>query len=241
MTRLLTLLLTVVAPLSLWAGPSLPEIERYRAILQLIQVADGPRSMQPLFDAAQAVQSAVMQIDESDYAWLEHLSDKEAAELQSALFGLTLHRGLDVHAEVDGAALLALANERGQPVDQAFFQRFATAFNQQSLPLYLAFTDRASPCVRFDQPTLLTGQYRDWSAFRQAHPDAYVAFVSQWLSDIEDVIAQGTCTCTQDQAPVEATMAQFVEQFPQTPLRNETLARLQQLKDRPYEKPVWCR
>ncbi|WP_029889948.1 hypothetical protein [Polycyclovorans algicola] len=237
---LLTLVLTL-ATVAQAAPPSLPEIDRYRGLLHFLQVSETPQSMQPLFDAAESVQSAVMRIDDSGYAWLERVSDDDAVAIQAQLEGLRLHRGLDVYAELDTAVMHDLALQHGRPVDQAFFAGLKDAYNDQGLPVYLDLTNRASPCVRFDPPEVLIDQYAHWQTFAQAHPGAYGKFVGQWLSDIEDVMAQGTCTCTQEQAPVEAALHAFVAAFPKTLVRADIQARLQQLKNQPYEKPVWCR
>lgn len=242
MIRLIALALCTLLGTAAWAlDTSLPEIERYRGLLHFLQVSETPQSMQPLFDAAQSVQSAVMEIDDSSYAWLERVSDEEAVALQAQLVGLRLHRGQDVYAEIDGGAIHELAMQHGKPVDQAFFAGFKAAFNDQGLPVYLDFANRASPCIRFDQPALLNDQYAYWLAFREANPQAYASFVRQWLRDIEDVMAQGTCTCTQEQAPVEAALEGFVTAFPETIVRADIQTRLQQLRNKPYEKPVWCR
>ena len=242
MNRFIILTLcTLLGATAAWAGPSLPEIERYRGLLQFLQVSETPNSMQPLFDAAQSVQSAVMTIDKGGSAWLERVSDEHALALQAQLVGLRLHRGLDVYAEIDTAVMHELALQHGQPVDQAFFAGLKAAFNDQGLPVYLNLANRASPCIRFDQPALMYEQYAYWQAFRKANPNAYAHFVRQWLRDIEDVMVHGTCTCTQKQAPVEAALKGFVAAFPETVVRADVQARLQQLRDKPYDKPVWCR
>jgi hypothetical protein len=235
----LTLLLCSVLP-SAVAAPSLPAIDRYEGIYTTLRAAESPQSLQPLFDAAQAVQEALMTIDESDYAWLERLDDGEAEAVQARLPGLRLHRGYDVHVSIDAAAMIALARDHGRPEDLAFFERYAASHSEQFLPIYLRYTDRAAPCVRFDE-TVLGDQYQLWREFHVDYPLAYRAFVRTWLSDIEDVMRHGTCTCTETQAPVETSLSAFIERFPDTPVRAEVESRLQQLRERPHEKPVWCR
>lgn len=237
-TLLAVLLFAALPPAS--AAPSLPAIDRYEGIYHTLRAAPEPRSLQSLFDAALGVQDALMTIDESEYAWLERISDAEAAAIQARLPGLVLHRGFDVHVAIDTAAMVALADAHGRPEDQAFFARYRVSHSEQSLPLYLRYTDRAAPCVRFGEP-VLEEQYALWQDFQTRFPRAYPEFVQGWLRDIEDVMRHGTCTCTETQAPVEASLAGFIERFPQTPVRTEVEARLQQLRSAPYEKPVWCR
>lgn len=127
---LLTLVLTL-ATVTQAAPPSLPEIDRYRGLLHFLQVSETPQSMQPLFDAAESVQSAVMRIDDSGYAWLERVSDDDAVAIQAQLEGLRLHRGLDVYAELDTTVMHDLALQHGRPVDQAFFAGLKDAYNDQ--------------------------------------------------------------------------------------------------------------
>lgn len=225
---------------SAWAAPQLKEVERYAQQLAELTASKTRTSLEPLFESAGALQDAVMTVGDDDLAWLERLSDAEAQSLQARLLGIRLHRGLDVHAEIDRDVLLALARKFGTTADVAFFERYAEAYNEQALPVYLRFTDRIAPCVRFDTDDL-GNQYDGWRTFEREHPDRYSAFVDQWLRDIEDVIAQGTCTCTPDQAPVEASIAAFIERFPDTPALADAQERLAQLESDPYVKPVWCR
>ncbi|ULQ45507.1 hypothetical protein JN531_010275 [Flagellatimonas centrodinii] len=219
---------------------TLPAIERFSALWQAIHQAEAPQSLEPLLIAAAEVQDAVMLLDDSQQAWLERLDADRFAQLQSEVPGFVFHRGYDIHAEIDGPALLALAQSSGRPADVAFFEQFVASYSDQALPVYLRFADSASPCVRFGEPVLLD-QYAAWQQFRAQHPDSYGDFSRQWLADIEDVVAHGTCTCTEAQAPVEQTLSEFIERFPETTVRPQVVARLTQLRDDPYEKPVWCR
>lgn len=239
-TLLLLLLLLGLALPSAGAAPSLPAIDRYEGIYTTLRTAESPRSLQSLFDAALDVQDALMTIDESEYAWLERLDDGEAEVIQARLPGLVLHRGYDVHVSIDSAAMIAFARAHGHAEDLAFFERYAVSHSEQFLPVYLRYTDRAAPCVRFGDG-VLGEQYRLWRDFRAEYPLAYTDFVDTWLGDIEDVMRHGTCTCTDSEAPVEASLSDFIERFPDTPVRSAVESRLQQLRERPHEKPVWCR
>lgn len=217
-----------------------PAIQAYMAEWTAVEGSASPRSLEPLMQAAEGVQDAVMLIDDSQLAWLERLDDGAFARLQADVPGFVFHRGYDIHAEIDGDALLTLAQRKGRTADQAFFTQYVASYNDQALPLYLRFAGGASPCIRFGEPVLVD-QYRQWRRFRLAHPGAYDAFTARWLADIEDAVAQATCTCTQDQPPVEATLADFNRAFPDNPAADRIDSRLAQLKDEPYARPVWCR
>lgn len=215
-------------------------IRDYMSEWAAVEHSETARSLEPLLAAAEAVQDAAMMIDDSQLAWLEQLDDADFSRLQADVPGFIFHRGQDIHAEIDGDALLTLAQRKGRPADQAFFGRFVAAYNEQALPLYLRFAGGASPCVRFGEPVLLD-QYQGWRSFQQTHAGAYQAFTDRWLADIEDVMVHGTCTCTQKQSPVEETLAAFNSRFPQNPAADRIRARLQQLEEDPYARPVWCR
>lgn len=238
--RTLLTLLMAGFPALLSATPSLPAIDRYEGIYLSVKAAEAPRSLQPLFDAALAVQEALMTLDATDYAWLERISDAEAMAVQARLPGLVLHRGYDVHVAIDAPALADFAAAHGKPEDLAFFQGYAQSYSDQALPVYLRFADRVAPCVRFGE-AILADQYAGWQDFQQRYPQAYAAFVEGWLRDIEDVIRHGTCTCTTSPEPVMASLADFIERFPHTPVRADVEARLRQLREQPHAKPVWCR
>lgn len=230
----------VPTPVAETGRETLPAIEHFNALWQTIREAETPQSLEPLLVAAADVQDAVMLLDDSQKAWLERLNAEDFETLQSAVPGFIFHRGYDIHAEIDGPALLALAQSSGRPTDVAFFQQFVASYSDQALPVYLRFADSATPCVRFGE-TVLFDQYAGWQQFRTQYPDSYDDFSRQWLADIEDVVAHGTCTCTEAQAPVEQTLSGFIERFPDTAVHAQVVARLTQLRDDPYEKPVWCR
>jgi hypothetical protein len=216
-------------------------IDRYLGTLATVKAATEPRSLYALFDGAQHLQRLMMTLDgDDDKAWLERLSDARFAQLDDRLEGLRLHRGLDVHVEIDGEAFVALAAAHGTPVDQAFFTRYQGAYNDQALPVFLRFTDRVAPCVAFGEG-LLEQQYRTWRAFAGQHPAPYAAFTQYWLDTIEDVVAQGTCTCTADTASVRDNLASFIDTFPDTPVRSDIEARITMLDETPYRRPVHCR
>lgn len=216
-------------------------IDRYLGTLTTVKAATEPRSLFALFDGAQHLQRLMMTLDgDDDKAWIERLSDTRFAELDARLEGLRLHRGLDIHVEIDRDAFVALAKAHGTPVDQAFFARYHGAYNDQALPVFLRFTDRAAPCVAFGEG-LLEQQYRTWGAFAQEYPVAYAEFTQYWLDTIEDVMAQGTCTCTADTASVRDNLTSFIDTFPGTPARRDIEARITMLDETPYRRPVHCR
>lgn len=214
-------------------------IEYGRAYAEVL-AATSPVSLEPLLAAAEAVQDALMTLGEDDLALIERLDDAQFEALQGQLPGLRLHRGLDVHVEIDAAAFRALADRHGRPEDQAFWRLYEQSHNEQRLPVYLRFGTRVTPCIRFGEPVLFE-QFEAWRDFAAEHPDAYQAFVNRWIGDIEDVFAQATCTCTEEQAPVEASLEAFIARYPEHAVTPAVRTRLAQLRNDPYARPVWCR
>ncbi|MGQ0531050.1 MAG: hypothetical protein ACT4PG_14850 [Panacagrimonas sp.] len=213
-------------------------VTRYLETLHQIEQTTEPVALETLFTYAGAVQDAVMLI-ENDKAWLETLDDSEFRALSRALRGLRLSRGYDIYAQPDPVFWLALAQQRGHEADRAFFALYQRSWGEDLIPSYLRQTARISPCVRFGE-NVIADLYAGWTAFRLAHPQAYVDYANQTVLDLEEVVVLGTCACG-DQASVERELNGFSQQFPLSPVKGSILQRLQQLKDDPDRLPVNCR
>lgn len=233
-------ILLAVASGPLRADQTPPAVSEYARAHAAVSTAPAPRSLEPLLTAAEAVQDALMTLGEDDLALIERLDDAQFEALQGHLPGLRLHRGLDVHVEIEASAFRALAERHGRPEDQAFWRLYERSHNEQRLPVYLRFGARVTPCIRFGEPVLFE-QFEAWRGFAAEHPNAYRAFVARWIGDLEDVFAQGTCTCTEEQAPVEASLEAFIARYPEHAVTPAVRTRLSQLRNDPYARPVWCR
>lgn len=217
-----------------WPSP----VTRYLEQLHQIEQTTEPASLETLFTDAGTVQDAVMLI-ENDQAWLETLDDSEFRSLSRALRGLRLSRGYDIYAQPDPAFWLSLAQQHGRDADRAFFELYQRSWGEDLIPSYLRQTARVSPCVRFGE-NVIADLYAGWTAFRLAHPEAYVDAASQNVLDLEEVVVLGTCACG-NQDSVEGELSAFLQRFPSSPAKPGILQRLQQLEDDPERLPVNCR
>lgn len=237
--RLLVLSLALI----LFTPPSMARVwpaavMAYLGELQRVETSSGDARMEPLFEAAQATTDALMRFDGNE-AWIETLPEGDYAALVRSLRGMRLSRGQDVYAQPDPAFLHNLAQQNGTAADRAFFALYARSWTEDGLPAYLRLTSRIAPCVRFGEG-VIPQQYSDWRVFHFEHPQSYAAFARQWIADLEEVVELGTCACG-GQDTVEHELSDFLTRFPESPVRNAVLARLQQLEDAPTLRPVNCR
>lgn len=242
--RVLARQLTLSLALLLFAGAASARVwpaavMAYLGELQRVENSGGDTPMEPLFEAAQATTDALMRFD-GELAWIETLSDGDYTALAHSLRGMRLSRGLDVYAQPDAAFLDALAVHSGTAADRAFFALYVRSWKEDGLPTYLRQkADRIAPCVRFSEG-VIPDLYSDWRVFHLEHPQSYAAYARQWIADLEELVELGTCACG-DQNSVEYELSGFLTRFPESPVRNSVLARLQQLEDDPAIRPVNCR
>lgn len=235
---LLVLTTALLLPTALNAASARPEqIDAYLAQLAAVDAATTPTSLEPLFAAAEDIQSALMKLS-GDKAWIETLDDAEFTALKAELRGLLLNRGLDVYAQPDPRFLLDLAEQKGRKADQEFFRRYRQSLSADYFPVTLNPGLRRTPCVRFNE-RLLPEVYEMWQRYADSFAGAYRGFVQQSLRDVEEMIALGTCACG-DQASVEAELKNWVRRFPDSAANAPARKRLQQLKNDPYSLPINC-
>lgn len=206
--------------------------------LGAVESAHEATALEPLFDAAEDLQDALMEID-GERAHLERLSEADFVALQARARGMELRRGQDVYAQPDPAFLQDLARRRGRPADQAFFAAYRAYWNEERVPVYLVFGNRPRPCVRFGED-LVVEAYARWRDFATRHPTAYVAFARQAIADAEETMELGTCACG-EAADVTREQRRFIERFPDVRAPDRIRARMQQIQTAPEALPVHCR
>lgn len=231
------------ALLALWApGVSASEVaaslQTYLERLTAVEQATGPTSLEPVFDAAGALQDALMQI-EGEQARIERLDEAEFSALRTRARGMALRRGADVYAQPDPAFLLDLARRHGRPADQAFFAAYEAYWDEEGVPAYLLLGGRPRPCVRFGE-NLVVLAYARWRDFAARHPSDYVAFTRQAIADAEETLELGTCACG-DVDDVMREQRAFLGRFPDARAPDRIRARLDQLATSPEAMPVHCR
>lgn len=215
-------------------------IDAYLNTLSAVEQAKSPLSMEPLFAAAIAAQNQLMEIQgDGDRAWQETLSEDQYAQLRKDLRGLTLSRGHDVYAQLDGAFLSRLAQAHGRDEDRAFFALYEALWTAEMLPQYLSLGTGQAPCVRFGDG-IVVALYRDWWAYWAAHPQHYAEFTAQTLRDLEEVVELGTCACG-DVESVRKELREFSGAFPYSPATPAAQQRLAELGREDVDHYVQCR
>ncbi len=238
--------IAVVLPCMLASLPcaqaSLPTaVQAYLDTLNAVEEADPPVSMEALFAASEAAQDELMHIGGAggSETWIEGLGPEEYTALSQQLRGFRLSRGRDVYAQPDPNFLSELAQRQGRPEDRDFFRIYRRSWGVDLVPSYLRLTTRVSPCVRFSEG-IIPDLYDAWRGFRSRYPEAYTAYATQSVRDLEEAVELGTCACGVHET-VEQELSGFVTRFPDTPARPAILARLQELEDDPERHPVQCR
>ncbi|HEX4895345.1 MAG TPA: hypothetical protein VFV11_03340 [Solimonas sp.] len=223
------------------AHPADPARAQYLAALADVESATTPVSLEPLLARAEALQDTLMSFERyGDQAQLETYDEARYSALQAELRGLRLSRGTDVYAQPDPEVFLALAEAKGREADRAFFRLYRDYWTAELLPRYLKVGQRPTPCVRFGDD-VLAPLYAGWRDYAARYPQAYVAFTRQTLADLEEAVSLGVCTCDGDENTVRAELTGFLARFPQTPVAAQIGARVKELDEDPYRRPVHCR
>ena len=220
------------------AANPLPEaVVAYSKILTAVERSDAPTSLEPLFEAGDEAQGALMRI-ERDKAWLEQLSEAEFAAAQTAMRGFTLSTGSDIYALPNASFFADLAKLHGKPEDIAFFALTKQAAGENFLPLYLK-DKLPTPCVRFGE-RIISELYEGWKGYAKTWPKAYTAAVRQNLKDLEETVVLGTCACG-NAASVQAEQREFLRRFPKNAVAKDIVKRMKQLQTDDEVQPVNCR
>lgn len=212
-------------------------VTAYADILAAIERAQSPTSLEPLFDAGDSAQAALMRI-EGDRAWLERQSPELFARAREAMRGYVLNTGDDIYALPDLKFYVDLAKRRGRPADVAFFSLSKQAEGSNFLPLYLQ-EKLPTPCVRYGE-RIVNELYEAWGNYAKSYPKNYAQWSKQYLRDLEEVMALGTCACG-DAASVQKDQAEFLRRFPMNPVRKDVEKRMSELKTQSTVQPVNCR
>ena len=213
-------------------------VQHYLDTLATVEQSAQPVSLEPLLAAAEAAQTALMEVTGDD-AFLESLGDADFAALQAQLRGFSLARGYDIYAQPQAAFFLTLARAHGRPEDIAFFTLQNQTWGADGVPVYLMLRPQPSPCVRFGEDRIAP-LYRSWRGYLKAQPAAYRAAATQQVKDLEEAVALGTCACKGLDSVLNEQRG-FLKAFPTTPVAQQIRARMRQLKTDPEALPVNCR
>lgn len=215
----------------------LQSVTTYLAEFDKVEQASSKVSLEPLFAAAEAAQTALMQVNGDD-AYLESLSDVDYAALKAQLRGIALHRGGEIYAQPDGRVLQPLAVAHGRAEDIAYFRLYRQLWGENLFPIYLKQLSQPSPCVRLGVG-VIPKLYESWQRYAHAYPKAYTTVVQQNIRDFEETLAEGVCACG-DANSVLTEQRSFLKLYPQAPKAAQIRARMQQLKSDPDARPVRC-
>lgn len=193
-------------------------------------------SLEPVYDAALAVQNDLMTISK-DLAWIEYLSDADFAKLRSRLKGFVLSRGVDIFADPDPKFFRELAEQHGEPADLAFFNLLEKSLAADYLPIYVKSQGRGV-CVRYGE-NVIQPYYAGWLDYLHQSPARYKLKVAQSIADLEDAVGLGTCACG-DIDSVQQELKSFVNRFPTAGINGKVRDRIEQLDKDPWKLPVHC-
>ena len=86
-----------------------------------------------------------------------------------------------------------------------------------------------SGCIRFGTMSLVDC-YARWVAYDKKYPNRYASEVKNFLRDIEDVLATGTCACEGKEAVLRELEA-FVRAFPSARITMLVRERMNQIRE----------
>ncbi len=159
---------------------------------------------------------------------LDRMDDSTFVAVQRATPGLTLsHEQGWTWAARDLAFFAALAQEKGDSADVAFFRASTVTHDAGDWPVYSEQLTDESGCTRFGTGSLVRS-YATWAAFRARYPRRYARWAAAELGEIEDEFTRGDCVCA-DRAAVVHELRLFVKQFPSARIAASVRARIRRI------------
>jgi hypothetical protein len=119
---------------------------------------------------------------------------------------------------------LALAQEKGDSADVAFFRTSTATHDAGDWPVYSEQITDETGCTRFGTGSLVRS-YAAWAGFRVRYPHRYARWAAEELGDIEDEFTGGDCACD-DRASVVRELRQFLQRFPSARIAASVRARI---------------
>lgn len=158
---------------------------------------------------------------------LEDLSAEDYAALEARLQGIILNRDEVILTEPDVDYFGQLASKYGNATDRMFFAAYRKTFPDSVWPAYISQQTDFSGCSDFGEGHFV-GTYAAWTEFRRVHPDRYRAEVDRRIGDIEETV-MSTCACG-DRDSVLRELEQFAARFPNSPVHDAMVKRIEALK-----------
>ncbi len=203
-----------------------------RASTRYVQALEGVRNrhredaIQRLLAAARDLKHVLL-ARAGNQAVIEVLEIDEFQTVERRATGMIINREEVLIVESDARYYLELARRYGNRADIAFFEAYFATYSDTVWPSYVWQETDVTGCTAFSSGELVS-RYRAWQSFRSKYPEAYAAEVRDHLEEIEWHIADSTCAC--DDAPaVAAELRRFVENFPDSPVRERVNRRLRDL------------
>lgn len=196
---------------------------------------DGPPLAEVFFKGRAAAKSLL----ESDSAGQEPLLTLDDAGFHRAerlMRGFSLSRVEIVFVEPNADFFVALAKDRGDEEDKAFFSLYKETFAEG--PAYRRQMTDSSACTRFGD-MILVDLLKKWRTFAGKYPRRYSSESTQAISDMDGEFSQGTCACG-EKGPVLKEYRAYVESFPAAPSIARVQERIKEMERGPTDMRFNC-
>lgn len=142
---------------------------------------------------------------------MEQLNDEEFQDVSLKMKGFLVNREETVYVEPDPEFFASLAKRTGDQVSVDFFDVYGKTI-RKTWPVYIEQQTDYSGCIRYGT-TSLVDAYARWDTYRKKYPARYAEEVTNFIVEIEDYLASGTCACADKQSVVRELKA-FIRAFP---------------------------
>lgn len=215
------------------APSAIPEgVATYARHIKAVLESSEPSSLEPVFLEGISAAKAL----ERDQ--LQRLNEPAYRQVQRAMAGFTVTREEVVVAAPVADFFLKLANEKGTPVDRAFFEALKMTYPDGAWPAYYRRQTDYGGCTIFDGRTL-TRIYGAWIDFQNSYPGRYRTAVERELVRVGQALAS-TCVCGgENEFRVE--LQAFLNAYPAAPTARAVASRLKAVQNRTSEIRFNCR
>ncbi len=197
---------------------------QYAELLKQWRQSARKESLEPILNKGQEAALAILKV-------AEQLSEPEFKVIEQQMQGYLMLRENILVIGPDPAKFQALAQEKGQPVDIAFFELMGKTLNSY-WPVTMEQLDDLSGCTRFGSGDLVR-LYGLWQGFQKQYPTHYQAALQDpnllLIHDLQDQLLNSASACDGPETVMDE-FKKFVTLYPKSPLTPKIRIRMEALR-----------
>lgn len=158
---------------------------------------------------------------------LESLSDEDFQTVTSKMKGFSVNRQETVYVEPEPEFFIALAKRADDQVSIEFFEAYRKT-KPNGWSIYIEQQTDYSGCIRYGTMSLVD-TYTLWNAYSNKYPTRYQKEVMNFIREVEDDLAEGTCACDDKKSGLREFEA-FIRRHPRAKIATRLRERVNQIR-----------